>query len=375
MSEHHTPSVPVRNEGRYASGVQALFRSLRLAFAGLICVIVGMLVYFVCFDSAFQVQPHEEVIVMRFGRYVNSYSSGWQWFLPYPVTSYVKVPVMSKTLTVNFNPAQQNTQAPPNPEQPLIPGRDNYLLTADANIVHTSWALKYKITDAYLYYSTVLTPQNPMDSDELQRDAQGNPAGRRGPETLLSNLVRFAVIEVTAGMTAHQVLYSEQALYIDRVRMRVNELLGTMKFGVVVEDLLLQQSNVPLAVKPAFDMAQAAGAAQETLVSQAEDYRMNVENATQTQAENLKNNARNYRKQVVEMIAADVKYFQEILAAYEKNPEATLIPLYYDAVGTLVGQANERYLLGPGTEKKVWLRLNPEPKQAEEQNSNTEVRR
>ena len=107
---------PVRNDsnahGRFDAGVNSLLKALRMAFGGLVLVILGMLVYFIGFDSAFQVLPQEAVIAMRFGKIIDVYDSGWQWFMPYPVTSYVRIPVSQRTISVAFNASELNSQAP-----------------------------------------------------------------------------------------------------------------------------------------------------------------------------------------------------------------------------------------------------------------------
>ena len=377
MKEENDPGRPGFTEdgsgrgGRFDAGVSALLKALRMAFGGLVLVILGMLVYFVGFDSAFQVLPQESVIAMRFGRIIGVYDSGWQWFLPYPVTSYVRVPAAQKTLEVQFNAAQANPNMPSG-DNMLIPGRDRYLITADKNIVHSTWSLTYRISDPRKYYTTLMTPANPMDADELVYDTTGRPNGRRGPETTLVNLVTDAVITVTCQATVDDVLYASSEKYVDRVQARLAESLKMLDAGIEIESLILQQSVVPVAVKPAFDAAQAAGAARATELGQAVSYRENLMTAAEAECSAVISNAENYRLQVVEEIAAETKYFEKILEAFELNREATLIPLYYDAVGAVMRVSREKFVLGSGGAHELRMRLNPEPDAAGENGGNAE---
>lgn len=353
---------PVRNgsvgQGRFDAGVNSLLKALRMAFGGLILVILGMLVYFIGFDSAFQVLPQEAVIAMRFGKIIDVYDSGWQWFMPYPVTSYVRIPVSQRTMSVDFNAAELGGQAPG--QMPLlIPGRDKYLITADKNIVHASWGLTYKITDPRKYYTNLATPKDPMGADELVFDSKGRPNGRRGPETTLRNLLTNAVINVTCQVTVDEVLYASSD-YVSRVKAQLASSLDILDSGIEIESLILQQSGVPLAVKPAFDAAQAAKAAQATQLEAATSYSDNLAYSTEAECSAIISAAENYRLEVVKSIAADAQYFKKINEACKDNAKAVLIPLYYDAVGEVIKTSKDKFLLGTGNEHEVRMRLNPE---------------
>lgn len=365
MSEKNDPvinSVPGKNpagQGRFDAGVNSLLKALRMAFGGLVLVILGMLVYFIGFDSAFQVLPQEAVIAMRFGKIIDVYESGWQWFMPYPVTSYVRIPVAQRTLVVSFDAAELGAQAEPGQMPLLIPGRDKYLITADKNIVHATWGLTYKVVDPRKYYTSLATPADPMGPDELVRDTKGRPNGRRGPETTLRNLLSNAVITTTCQVTVDQVLYASTE-YVGMVQSKLAESLDMLDAGIMIESLILQQSSVPLAVKPAFDAAQAAKAAQATQLESAASYSENLAYSTEAECSAIISAAENYRLEVVKSIAADAQYFVKINEACRDNAKAVLIPLYYDVVGEVISSSKDKFLLGTRNGHEIRMRLNPE---------------
>ena len=104
MSEHEHTHTEERNisasqDGQFAPGVELLSRALKTIFVVLAAAIILMLVWFLTCGGSFIVDStKEEVIVLRFGRFVEGsvYKSGWHWFLPYPVNKIVRIPIIKQ---------------------------------------------------------------------------------------------------------------------------------------------------------------------------------------------------------------------------------------------------------------------------------------
>ncbi|MDD3886686.1 MAG: SPFH domain-containing protein, partial [Victivallaceae bacterium] len=188
------PKSVVRREdfdrsGQYEAGLSSLVRSLKLAFVLLLAVIVGMLIYFFTGGGYFAVEPQRAVIVQRFGAEQAAYFTGGHWFLPYPVHQFIEIQTNPQTLEVGFTAADALQGG--NPQGSLEPGRDSYLLTADANIIHSAWSFSYRVDDPSKYYNQLATPRKPIVNnlvvgDDTVTDADGF-TGTRGPQTLLRN--------------------------------------------------------------------------------------------------------------------------------------------------------------------------------------------
>ena len=211
----HIDSNMTKNDSQYDAGMKALVKALKGAFFLLVVVILGMLVYFVSLGGYFTVTPQESVIVLRFGKYVNTFNNGWHWYFPFPVHRFVHVKTNSQSLNINFD-AMEITQGPPEMRamgRDLAPGRDRYLITGDDNIIHTSWKLAFEIEDPRKYYETVMTPEDPLQPDELLKTPTGSIMGTRGPQTLLRALLRDAVIKTSAKNSIKNILYLNKEKY------------------------------------------------------------------------------------------------------------------------------------------------------------------
>ncbi len=346
--------------GQYDSGLKSLVKSLQWAFAFLLVVIIGLMVYFVTAGGYFSVEPQNAVIVLQFGKIENTYTSDGHWFLPYPVNRWVKVRTNQQSLRVDFLPAETPDGAPP---QALVPGKDSYLITGDANIIHSTWRVTYHVANPAKYYESLATPFDPTSPDTPEKDINGF-VGTRGPQTLLRNLFRAAVIEVTSGKTVDSMLYSGRAAYSDAVRNEFARQLAAIDCGVEVDNVTLEQVFPPLKTKSAFDEVAAASNTVDSLRSKAEQYAVQAGNEALAMQTELISSATTYKEMVVSEVKAESIYFQKIYEQYRNDPETVLMTLYTSTLADVLQKQQGKYILGSsGTgSKQVRLLLNHEQK-------------
>jgi len=352
--------------GRYETGLKSLVKSLQWSFGALLIIIIGMVIYFITWGGYFSVEPQQAVIVMRFGKIIETHETGGHWYLPYPVHKFVRVQTNQQFLDVDFFATEvRETDV----KDSFEPGKDYYLLTGDANIVHTGWTIGYKITDPATYYKSLLTPANPVVNnrvvpDDIVTDADGFE-GRRGPQTMLRNAFRQTVISVTSNFRASDILTSGQSRYNEAVQREFTAAVRNMACGIEIESVSLNRAYPPSKTKEAFAEVTAAGTMQSTLRNQAETYRVETENDAQAKRAEIVAAAETYKKQVVSTIKAESNYFSSILSEYRSNPRTVLMALYTSALADAMKTATEeRFVVGSSAKqgRKVWLQLNQEPK-------------
>ena len=352
--------------GRYESGLNSLVKSLKWAFRLLLVAIIAMIIYFFTWGGYFSVEPQQAVIVMRFGEIQETVTSGGRWFMPYPVNQFIRVQTNPQFLNIDFLAAPTVGTEPP---ASFEPGRDAYLLTGDANIVHTSWRISYKVSNPAKYYTTLATPLKPVENglvvnDVRENDVNGFP-GTRGPQTLLRNLFRQAVIQVTAGKKVDDILTSGQAEYNNEVEQRFTALVAAADCGIAIDSVTLGQISPPGATKAAFEQVTAAGNTRSKLRNEAEAYRVEVENDSNAKRVEIIAAAETYKTQVVASVKAESRYFSDILKEYRANPETVLMALYTSVLSeAMQSSAEDKFILGTTgtTKKQVRFLLNPEPK-------------
>ena len=353
--------------GRYDAGLKSLARSLRLMFLFLLLGIIGTLIYFFSGAGYFSVEPQQAVIVTRFGRVVGTYTTGGHWFLPYPVNQFIRIQTSQQLLEIDFAAAVTNAEG----GDSLEPGRDSYLLTGDANIVHSSWTVAYRVSNPEKYYISLLTPQFPVENgkvtpDEVFADADGMMS-TRGPVTFLRNLFRQSVISVTGGRPVESILYAGQGAFSEAVQKQFSDAVNAADCGVTVISVSLNRIYPPIKTKAAFDEVTAAGNTRSALRSEAEAYRVEVENEARSSAAAVIADAETYRTRIQAKTEAEKTYFLRILEQYRNSPDTVTMALYTAMLNDIAGAVadGDKFLLGTrGSKKQLWMKLNPELKKS-----------
>ena len=351
--------------GRYEGGLKALVKSLQYAFVILLVAIVGMIVYFFTWGGYFSVEPQQAVIVLRFGKFHGAYQDGARWFMPYPVHRFVRVQTNQQQLDVNFLPVEIPGEEV---KASLTPGDDRYLLTGDANIIHASWQVAYKVIDPKKYYEKLCTPANPVVAgrvleDDLVTDFNGFTSGR-GPRTFLTKLFESAVIRVTAMEKVDNILFAKKLEYKTRVEELFSRMVARFDCGIQIENVTLLRAFPPSRTKAAFDEAPAAGNASSELRSKALTYKVETENEARAKAAEIIAAARAYKSRVVADMKAETEYFKAINAKYKESPRTVLIALYTAALSEAMQASTEdRFIMGSSNKKRqIRVQLNPQPK-------------
>lgn len=345
--------------GTFDGGVDSLLRSLRISFVFLAALILALLVYFFTIRGFFRVDSRQAVVVLRFGRYVGTYTNGWYWFMPYPVSRMIAIPTNPQSISCSFTPAAA-LEGEANPPS-LTPGRDSYLLTGDANIIHTAWNITYQIADPEKYFKTLYSPG---DYETIDKKS-GVSASWRGPDDFLLERFTQTVIEITGKRKVVDILYgSEKSKYLAEVENAFSNNIRRAGCGIEIRSVNLISAAPPAQTKSAFDEVSAAVSRRTALIIAAEEYSVNTRNTAQARATEIRSEAEIYRRQVVSELESQSIYFERILQEYRNSP-AVLTSLYYSAVSAALGNLDDNFVLGSltGREgKQLRIKLNPEPR-------------
>lgn len=345
--------------GRYNGGISLLAAALKWAFAFLLTLIILMLVYFVSWGGYFSVEPQQAVIVLRFGKISECLTSGAHWYFPYPVNSFVTIQTSQQFLNVDIT---ASGNSPDSAGKILQPGRDQYLITGDANIVHTSWNIGYRISNPVKYYSALTTAAKPVVNGVSVEDPQITDAdginGARGPRTLLRNLFRDALIQITSCSKVDAILSADQSIYSEKVRKIFSQAVLDADCGMEIVSVTLNRISPPEAAKKAFENVTAANNAGDTLRSQAKAYMVETQNDAAARKAEILAEAETYRRQAVAVVRAESNYFESILGEYRKNSATILMTLYNDALSEAIESVkDENFVIGTSGAKGKQLRL------------------
>jgi modulator of FtsH protease HflK len=378
MSPDIAIETPRDAEGPGA-GLQALLRMFHVLFLGLRVLIIVIFVWLV-FSGVFRVEDGKEALLFRFGQLQEMVldatrgptavltSGHWYWAWPYPVDYVKKIPAQQalsvSTDTVfwpRVNPNQIQT-----PDQtvienmPLVPGQDGYVLTGDANIMHTVWTLTYRVRDAKRYYLAFYD-----DADEPV-GPDGKAPAFKGHAAILRNVLANAALAEISTWSVEDILRSSRAspsdpevkeLLTDNVRKRVEQKLAMLDMGIDAQLVNLVDIQPPTATLAAFRKVGDAATEQRQIVEAAGTYAARVVPAAEGESYRVLDEARAYRTRNVESVQAQSAYFRTVLNEFRKNPRTMLVALYSDTIRDVLKKVQTKYVIRKASGERQELRL------------------
>ena len=375
MSEHehsHTEdrSISATQDGQFAPGVELLSRALKTIFVILAAVIILILLWFLTCGGSFIVDStKEEVIVLRFGKFVEGsvYKSGWHWFLPYPVNKVVRIPIIKQeVVSRSFMASNVNKLYNPNDASQdmvagdsLTPGKDGYTLLGDNSIMHSDWKMTYRVTDSRQYFLNCMSRETAVGGTD---GPDSETVNLKTSSIMLKNLLDDAVITVSAGLDV-QKTYFDKASYESLVRRQLEKNIEKANLGVTLESLNMLLVAPPIKSFDAFQMLVLSSAEREAVLEQARKFAVEQQNQALADRSKIQSDAEAYKKRVVSAVRADVEYFEEIRKQFRQNPDAAFVSLYYGILANSMISVKDKFVIGAPAgfqNQTLWLKLNPE---------------
>jgi len=354
MNDHpHThdepPAPALPPETPVDAGSQALAEALRSSFA-IIKVLMVLLVLLFLASGFFTVGPQERAILLRFGKPVGEGEAalllpGLHWSLPYPIDESIRVSisgVQQVSSTVGWyavTPEQMLAGIEPAAGATLNPIADGYALTADANIIHTSATLTYRIKDPIRYVFSFVNASNAV-------------------QNALDNALLFAA----SRFKVDDVLTSDIAGFQEAVRRRATQSVDQENLGILVEQCVVN-SVPPRQLKDAFASVLRAEVNRSKVLNEARSLENQLTNKASADAESLINLAQSDRARLVSDMAAQADRFQELLPQYRSHPTLFVQQRLTETLGRVLTNVQDKIFLADsadGKPKELRLLLNRE---------------
>ena len=261
----------------------------------------------------YKVQPDEQGVVLRFGKWVDTTDPGLHYHLPYPIEG-VLLPKVTKVnqLNLGFRTAGESRfdRAP-------VGGRDvpeeSRMLTGDENIVETDFTVFWVMKDAGKVLFNIKDPEATVKvaAESAMRDVIG-----RNP--------------IQAALSDKREIIAKAAM------VELQRLLDSYDSGVLITQVQLQKVEPPSAVIDAFNDVQRARADQERARNEAEAYRNDIIPRARGEVERLVQEAEAYKEQVVNQAEGETKRFLALYNAWRQSQDVTERRLYLETMETVL---------------------------------------
>jgi len=258
------------------------------------------------FSGLYRVQPDEQGVVLRFGKWVETTQPGLNWHWPYPIET-VETPSVERieAIDIGFRALGSDRGR----SQPRDISEESLMLTGDQNIIDIDFTVQWKIADAAKFLFNI-----------------------RDPEATVKIAAESAMREII-GRTDIQPALTESRQDIElKTRVLLQSILTEYDAGIEITQVQLQDVAPPSAVIDAFDDVQRARQDLDRLRNEADAYRNDVLPRARGEAQRMIQEAQGYREKLKNEAEGEAQRFIQVYDAYRQNPEVAKRRMYLETL-------------------------------------------
>ena len=387
-SGKHSPEDERVFQEQLDTAGKSLTQALKVSFGILKIIMIAVVLLFLFKGVVKTIQPDEQALLLRFGEIKGPTEDpllrpGINFAFPEPIDEIVRIPVQKvQTLQVESFWYYETDQEKLNPERkrqvrgPLDPVRDGYCLTGnesltgeegtDYNIVHSKWAITYKIGSPQKFFRNVYVRGTKPEEDFLD-------AAIETVEPLLESLASDAIVKTMLHYDIDRAIKSESSI-ADEVKLSLQDKLDRIDSGIAIDAVRADQIVWPRQVDAAFQdstkarqeseqarvdaraykeklLTDTGGPQAEQILEQLKQPGLSREQQEKLvtglsgQVQSVISEARAYRTTIVSDAKANAEYLTKLLPQYREYPELVLQRIYQDAVEEVLANAQEKFIM------------------------------
>ncbi len=273
----------------------------------------------------YRVEPDEQGVELRFGKFVALTQPGLNYHWPYPIETAL-TPKVTRVNRIDIglrmleDPRRGGTSARDVPQESLM-------LTGDENIVDVQFSVFWVIANAADYLFNVQQPEGTIKA--VAESAMREEIGRNQIQPILTG--------------------ARQAIETS-VQDLIQKTLDGYQAGIQITQVQLQKVDPPQQVIDAFRDVQAARADAERLQNEAQAYANRVVPEARGEAARILQAAEAYRERVVFEANGQAARFIQIYDEYAKAPDVTRRRMYLETMER-VFDGMDKVIVDPATAK------------------------
>jgi membrane protease subunit HflK len=328
MTEEIPPSTDSRTEQAPAGGLVPFIRRQQQALDSMLAslglqgkgktVATAFVVFIWVLSGVYRVEPDEQGVVLRFGKWVDTVGAGLHYHWPAPVERVI----LPQVTQVNQLQLGGDPTGPGSPSSGNGPGRVDagapVVLTGDENIVIAEYVVFWRIKDAGAFLFHVQDPKGTV---------------RMAAESAMHAVIGQNPIQ--AAMSDHRQEIADQA------KDMLQQILDQYQAGILITQVQLQRVDPPAAVIDAFNDVQRARADQERARNEAESYANDVLPRARGEAGRMTEEANAYKEQVVNVAKGEIQGFLSVYDTYKKAKDVISWRMYMDSMDQLLKKSGK----------------------------------
>ena len=316
MSEYNRPPD-------FSSELNKIFGEFNKNSNKVLMFVIGLILLIAVTTSFYTVEPDEEAVVIRLGKYIGTFNPGLHFKLPFAIDKVIKV----KTKSVHQSEFGFRTTSQERRRSSYSVSSfddESLMLTGDLNVADVEWVVQYQISDPFKYLFKTSSPERNI------RDVSESIMRRVVGDRLVTEVLTTGKVEIEA-----------EAMIL------MQEILNKYDMGITLTTVKLQDVNPPDSVKPSFNEVNEAKQEQEKMINQAEEAYNKIIPEAKGKADKLISEAEGYAQAVVNRSHGDAEKFEAVLKEYKKAPRVTRKRIYLETLEELFSKMEDLTIVDP----------------------------
>jgi membrane protease subunit HflK len=290
-------------------------------------VLIGLLVVGLFFASSivYQVDRDEEAVVLQLGNYQRLTGPGLHFKLPPPIET-VHIVNTQRVFSREFGFRTQRAGVRSERQRSGY-DKEALMLTGDLGVARVEWVVQYRRQEPRNYLFNV------QNEERLIRDAS-----------------EAAMRRIVGDWEATDVITVARVQIAQEVKKELQSIMNKYNAGIQISDLLIQSTEPPDPVVPAFKEVDSARQDRERLRYEAEQEREKVINEAKGQAARIVQEAQGDSAAMINQAQGNAERFREVLREYETAPKVTKDRLFLERMEEVMARAEPVYVVDQNVE-------------------------
>lgn len=280
----------------------------------------------------YQLDPNEQGVVLRFGKYIETTEAGLRYKLPFPIDTVTKVNTTQER-SIEIGKAAAYDGSNNTVQRTYRTGRvdevesftESHMLTGDENIVDINLTVVWKVKDAKNYLFSM-----------------------RSPDQTVRVAAQSVLREIIGQSQMQSIITGDRGKVEDDTKEELQKLLNDFNSGIEIVRVKLQKADPPKQVIDAFNEVQRAKSDRERFKNEAEAYRNEVLPKARGEAAKRLQGAEAYRTAVINEATGAAERFLSVYNAYKQGKEVTSKRLYIETIENVLYHSN-KVVIDPST--------------------------
>lgn len=264
-------------------------------------VVIGFLILSTVMGGFYNVSEQENAVVTMFGKVIQTNSAGLYFKIPY-IQQVTKVDMTTHGIGIGYDLTGDG--------QNITVEDEGVMITSDFNFVNIDFYLEYAVSDPvqYLYNSSQ-------------------------PEVILKNAAIACIRSTVSDYMVDDVITTGKAAIQSEVKDRLTKEMEAQPIGLRIVNIQIQDAEPPTQeIVQAFKSVETAKQGKETALNNANKYRNEQIPAAEAEADKIIQAAEAAKETRIAEAEGQVERFNQMFEQYSRYPLITKQRLYYEAI-------------------------------------------